>query len=175
MSPPTLDRLRRTVLDTGVGDWHVIERGPLGPYRLVAIHRADVRVRLACGIDVDEPLADGRRIHYEFATWADAGSDTRLFADLLWNGTLVDRSVVFWVDAGRAVLPWPCPVFDTDRDDPLVGYRVSADDIRLARLIHGLARRPGDFDAYLKSCGFDVTPAESEVDREQCDGNDSHA
>jgi hypothetical protein len=174
----TLDELRRVIFGSEPSDWHVIHcwgatSGPsyLDDFGEAAVngarievrahperatYRPDVRIGLAWGLTVDE-----RR---EF-DWSQHFSDKRcspVLADLLWNGSLVDRYSGASVDGGRGVLPMPlgASVETSPTDVEQIGWKVTEAEVSLWCLIDRLKGGESEFDMYLRLAGFTVVRGE---------------
>ena len=173
-----LDGLRRAIFDSSPSDWHVIVcGGGEGPSYLDAFgavtryeggtphhwlehdcqsnrgtYRPDVSVGIAWGLSFP---ADKRS--FDWNKFADPDCYPTL-VDCLWNGSLVDRYTGLVVDGGRVLLPFPQGEYDSSEvsEPKLIADWVSADEVKLFRLVHHLRDSRADFDEYLRQAGFDV-------------------
>ena len=93
-----LDTIRQTIIESEADDWHVI----------------------VCWGDSSGPSFlqdDGGRPEKLSLDWAERFPDrtvTGSWVDVLWNGSLVDRQIVFNADGGRVTLPAPNWMYHTD-------------------------------------------------------------
>ena len=118
------DEIRSRVMGTDADDWHqIVCWGGGGPSYLnsfgvwttsdgqmgfeieshsnLAVLREDVDLKIAWGLNTDR---DGSLTFPWQNNFAD-NKVTKMFIDILWRDSLVDREVVVSVDGGRALLP----------------------------------------------------------------------
>jgi hypothetical protein len=124
----------------------------------LAIYRADIDLRLAWGMTEATGLT--------FEGWDfPHRSIERQLVDGFWRGAFVTRWPVLEVDEGRCYLPYPRPAVAADGRPPeghfVVGSRVRASEVALARLLQELAgREDREFDQYLRQTGAVEVPDE---------------
>ena len=165
----TLDELREIVVNSEVDDWNVMycwgaHSGPsyrgrpshevqemgddsmrFDVHGMTAAYRPDVSITLAWGITSLE----------DFETdWARSVSMnhtvTSNFADLFYNGALVNRELYVVVDEGRAFLPLPKKVGGTE---------VNRWDYNFVRLLDTLeVAKISEYDGYFRRAGLTVAP-----------------
>jgi hypothetical protein len=162
------DEITRMVTASSPDDWTVLGDGPIyldrftqvhsgdrhwmeaDSHYYLAVYQADVNLRLAWGITLDDKLS------FEGWTWPDR-SITRLLVDALWQGALVARWAVLSVDGGRCYLPNPRR--DSSSSAPTVAWTAEASEIALARLLQRLTRPSDtDFARYLEQAGVVEVP-----------------
>jgi hypothetical protein len=174
----SLDHLRDQILGSSRGDWHVIHppiyelkvgrvdsRNGSGDvehwvdideHDLLAVYRPDVSLRIAYGIATH----DARGWEPEWAHFANPEVNA-MYADVFWNGALIDRHVVIEVDSGRALLPDPRDLRVSATEDvfntEVIAQTVTQSQVKFARLLHSLADRD-DFDEYFLRAGFVEVP-----------------
>ncbi|RNL62696.1 hypothetical protein EFK50_13165 [Nocardioides marmoriginsengisoli] len=79
----------------------------MGEHREQAVCRDEPSLTISWGLDVDDATDPNDRRHFD---WADKFPDPsiRLFwADIFWNGALIDRVVLARVDGARGTIPLP--------------------------------------------------------------------
>lgn len=167
-----LDEIRKTVTTSAAADWETLGHGPTyltwpmdsssgdahwtehaEPAHL-AVYKADVSLRIAWGVEVDDDLK------FEGITFPDKAI-SRFTADAFWKGSLVARWYMLLVDGGRCYLPDVKGSLADTGDGPLdreiVGWTATASDTALAKLLNDLvSRADGEFDSYLKRSGIEV-------------------
>ncbi|MGB3412457.1 MAG: hypothetical protein WBA45_14815 [Microthrixaceae bacterium] len=86
------------------------------------------------------------------------------WADVLWNGMLVDRELVLNVDGGRGKLPAGRKLGAPSATGSLMDTEVFAEEVSewqaaLARLVHCFESPAERFDEYMTRAGIVVVPA----------------
>jgi hypothetical protein len=124
----------------------------------LAIYQADVDLRLAWGMTIATGLS--------FEGWNFPNpSIGRLLVDGFWRDSFVIRWPVLSVDGDRCYLPHPLPAVAAGGTAAgqhfVLGSRVKASEVALARLLQQLAgREDREFDSYLRRTGAVVIPDE---------------
>ena len=174
------EEVRKLITGSSPDDWAVIEvEGNIYLDRLegassggqrwleaashvyLAIYHADVDLRLAWGMTVATGLS--------FEGWNFPNrSIERFLVDGFWRGSFVTRWPVLSVDGDRCYLPYPLPSVAAGQAAGahhfVVGSRVKASEVALARLLQQLAgREDREFDSYLRRTGAVIVP-DAEVD-----------
>jgi hypothetical protein len=84
------------------------------------------------------------------------------WADIFWNGSLVDRHGLVSVDQGRIYLPLPTPIFkQVEGETELDRYEVTRWHVAFARLVHYVEHQE-DFDRSLERAGFHIVASLSD-------------
>lgn len=116
----------------------------------LAVFKADVDLRLAWGLEVDEKL------EYDGFAFPDPRI-TRELVDGFWRGALVARWSVLSVDGHRCYLPDSDRAYvktgESARDIETIGWTARESDVGLARLLQKLARPSEsgrEFESYLE-------------------------
>lgn len=137
----TFKDLLLTITKSSPSDWNVVHdvKEMIGGHFSIATYKPDLSISMAWGIEYrdrfDEP-------------WTSNFSDKNAsgdYLDLFYMGTLVDRTVLIFVDGGRAALPMPTTAED---------LTVSSGYAALARLVDNLQTRVSQFDRYFKQAGL---------------------
>jgi hypothetical protein len=124
----------------------------------LALYQPDVDLRLAWGMTHTTGLA--------FEGWNFPNrSIERFLVDGFWRDSFVTRWPVLSVDGDRCYLPYPLPAVAAGGAAAghhfVVGSRVKASEVALARLLQQLAGREDlEFDTYLRQTGAVVVPDE---------------
>lgn len=167
---PSLAELRERILSTTQDDWHEIEAGPyftdapdidkdtFDQHMALLVYRDDVSLTIQWGMDARSHVG---RLTDLADIWPDAhfpdASIRVYFADVFWNGTLIDREHIVSVDGGRARLPLgrrEAPGYDHTRDEPPVWvYTATRWQTGLARLLDS----GHDFERYFAQTGMTVS------------------
>jgi hypothetical protein len=159
-----LEELLRKIVDSDRGDWNIISclntpsylpwspDGEFNEHLARAAYRPDVAIGLAWGIAVNDNYQED---------WANDFTDPHaesILVDIFYNGMLVARETLVYVDGSRALLPIPY-----DHEKLLVRHRDRAfarllDDLSLE---HGVGGGVGDrsrseFDDYFRRAGLVV-------------------
>lgn len=122
----------------------------------IAVYQEDVSLTLAWGLD----YRGGES--WEESAWKHAFPDPKVygyFADVQWNGVVIERHLLLSVDGGRYVLPSGRPQTkqSVGADWPtLIGYTASPHEAHVARLVHSLPGAREDFDAGLRRAKITV-------------------
>lgn len=173
-----LDQIHQLISQSRPDDWNDVKPGPVLPdawskttggdgwevyqqaHHTLLVYRPDVRLSIAYGMP-EEP--DGLASTNQTPDWASNFTDNRglrvKFADISWNGNLVDRYVVTPVDGGRAILPWPDVIIgerDGQKAPEIVGHKVTALHADLARLLDETAGHRSEFDHYMAQAGIQI-------------------
>jgi hypothetical protein len=171
------DEITRMVTGSSADDWTVLGHGPTfldrfgavisgtdyrleaDPHYYLAVYKADVSLRLAWGIQVDDKLEIDGWI------WPDR-SITRHLVDAFWQGALVARWTVLLVDGARCYLPDPDRAYvrtdDSIQGFETVGTTAKQSEVGVARLLHTIVHPGGgaEFDRYLEQAGAVAVPDE---------------
>ena len=129
-------------------------------HTFLAIYRADIDLRLAWG------MTEATGLTFEGEGWKiPHRTIDRQLVDGFWRGAFVTRWPVLEVDDGRCYLPYPHPAVAADGTATpghfVVGSRVKASEVALARLLHQLTgREDREFDQYLRQTGAAQVPDE---------------
>ncbi|MET7391811.1 hypothetical protein ACFYPT_42405 [Streptomyces sp. NPDC005529] len=150
-----LDSVRETIQSSTTSDWHRVEGAETFLYSWYSssagiarcsahtdlmTYRPDVSLSLAFGL----PEREARELLPLWDRWPSKEPAIPCYADILWNGSLIDRYVFAQVDLGRAYLPWP--------DD---GRTVSQFHAAFMKLIdESLGHR--NFDRFMRQAGLEV-------------------
>jgi hypothetical protein len=169
------DEVRKLITGSSPDDWDVIEvegnvyldrfEGVRSGARRwleaeshvsLALYKADIGLRLAWGMTHTTGLA------FEGWNFPDRSIE-RLLVDGFWRGSFVTRWPVLSVDGDRCYLPYPLPAVAAGGAAAghhfVVGSRVKASEVALARLLQQLAgREDREFDTYLRQTGAVIVP-----------------
>jgi hypothetical protein len=178
---PSLDEVRQQIVDSGVDDWNVIvcwgaNSGPsyldqlsiwkggggdrwgleVNSHTIRGVYKPDVALGIACGLDF-MPNSDGEAEKLSF-DWAQRFADktvTGSWVDVFWDGSLVDRELVYNADGGRALLPAPHAMYHSDSitEPEIIGEYVTQWEYHIARVVAGFESH-GDYEADVKRVGF---------------------
>jgi hypothetical protein len=131
--------LERSVVETGNDGGPQLE---IEAHHARATYRRDISLGLAWGL----PYERGAPWEEE---WTAQFPDPKIrgyWADIVWNGTPIDRVLLLSVDGGRAFLPAP----------PFGTMAVHELNFDVARLVDGLTGRLSEFHSYFTRSGITV-------------------
>lgn len=145
---------------TGERTAHPVRDG----HHTLCVHREDVRVSIAHGAEaltnMEPDWLETFQRHLTPDRWQPYTYD---YADVYWDGALVDRHLIVAVDSGSATLPVPNARYDHDLPgdpNPIRRLEVSSFHRDLARLIHSFTFRREDFDSHFRRLGAEVVDEE---------------
>lgn len=169
-----LDEVHRLITESTEADWHSIpgyisafrydwakSAGPDGwelyyaSHHTLLVNRSQVALTIGYGMPEDTTEDRRSRVSPAWNTFTDSSPLVTQFADIFWNGALVDRYLTVPVDGARATLPWPHPVLRDD-DSGEFDYQVTRFQVALAQLIDETSGIRSQFDRYLHDAGFKV-------------------
>lgn len=162
-----LHTIRQKIIDTTPGDWNKITgwgygAGPIYHYGFytecdehgleteakghanVAVLLEDVDISIAWGLDPDEWSSGGGHRDFDFSNFLPTFLDkstSRMYADVFYRGSLVDRQLFVVADGGRYYVPIPRTEYPNkagctaeELRDPVHHY--TRWDIGFARIVH---------------------------------------
>lgn len=175
-----LREIHRIVTSTGPDEWNKVPCwGGGGPayhvgwyegrdgwqpwgHSTIAAYRGDVSLTMAWGADLDPDDQRGERRSFDWDEHFMDSKSVGLWVDLFWNGCLVDRYLMYAVDGGRALIPFPDEtIYPGEEDDDEDGTpapaqrRVSRFAFELGRLVHSF-EHVDDYEHYVRRAGFEV-------------------
>ncbi|HEX3788314.1 MAG TPA: hypothetical protein VHW44_10680 [Pseudonocardiaceae bacterium] len=156
------EELITLVHESEPADWALLNRSAAEPVRLgagsyeyLAHHKADLDVALAWGADANRGEEWGK----EWAAWSHF-PDPKVrgfWAELLWRGTPVTRTLLVTADGNRVYLPNPTPVNDhADTAPDATTWTVTSADLPIPRLLNGIQHKTVNFDEAMKTAGFTI-------------------
>lgn len=136
---------------TGPDGWELY----CGSHHTLLVNRAEVALTIGYGMPEDVTEDQRDRQSPDWNTFPDSSPLVVQFADIFWNGALIDRYPMVPVDGARATLPWPTPA---PRDDGSgdFDYEVTRFHTALAQLIDETSGIRSQFASYLQRAGFRV-------------------
>lgn len=170
---PSLEEIRRLVIDSDrERDWHTVITGPYftdaadiddDTFRMhseLIVFRADVGLTIQYGLKWGH-LA--RSVEKAQQIWDDAHfpdeSASAFYADVFWQGSLIDRVQLISVDGGRATLPVGSrKALNYDRAEARAGtkidweYTATEYETALARVVDG----GREFEHYFRNTGLKI-------------------
>jgi hypothetical protein len=180
-----LDAIRQTIIESKPDDWHVVvcwgaSAGPsfldqftvwksgagdgwsldVNSHAIRGVYRPDAALGIAYGLDYSrDPDGRAEKLSFDWAERFPNKTVTASWADVFWNGSLVDRQIVFNADGGNVTLPAPYSMYHTEpiaEPPEVIGEYVTQWEYHIARVVAGLEHQPERFAADVELAGFTV-------------------
>lgn len=162
-----LRSIRQKIIDSAPDDWNKIicwgpgsgptfryglssERGDNGiqteakGHAVIAVLIEDVDISIGWGYDPDETLWSETRPPFDFSNFLPDFPDkrvSRMYADVFYRGSLVDRKLFVVADGGRHYVPIPRTVYPDKKSSRDLGapeHHYTQWDLGFARILNGL-------------------------------------